>query len=40
LHKQFELQKAELKNPLDATAMLILLEEGFLLPGPTETTLA
>lgn len=37
LHKQIQLQKASLKDPLDTTAMLILLEEGLPLPAPTGT---
>jgi choline dehydrogenase len=39
LHKQFELQKASLKDPLDTTAMLILIEEGLPLPAPAGTPL-
>jgi hypothetical protein len=39
LHKQLELQKAVLNDPLNTTAMLILLEEGFSLPGLTGTHL-
>jgi choline dehydrogenase len=38
LHKQFELQKASLEDPLDTTAMLILLEEGLPLPVPAGQT--
>jgi choline dehydrogenase-like flavoprotein len=38
LHKQYELQKASLKDPNDTTAFFILLEEGLPLPVPPGQT--